>query len=135
MGAAVVESAINLWLGRVTDRVGSALPIRVALVGSILVSLALAATEWPWLLVPLVFTAAITFGGFYTPGLTMLSHSAEHVGLAHGGNPSRVRYAPSIVSRMAVREGPAFAATVPRSSRSMLEQASSTHSKGAFGEG
>jgi len=84
VGAAAAESAINPWLGRVTDRIGSALPIRVALVGSILVSLALAATEWPWLLVPLVFAAAVAFGGFYAPGLTMLSHTAEHVGLAQG---------------------------------------------------
>jgi MFS family permease len=84
VGAAAVESAINPWLGRVTDRIGSALPIRVALFGSILVSLALAATEWPWLLVPLVFAAAITFGGFYAPSLTMLSHAAENVGLAQG---------------------------------------------------
>ena len=84
VGAAAAESAINPWLGRVTDRIGTALPIRVALVGSILVSLALAATEWPWLLVPLVFAAAVAFGGFYTPGMTMLSHTAEHVGLAQG---------------------------------------------------
>src|SRR5439155_10367221 len=38
--------------------------------------------EWPWVLVPLVLASAITFGGFYAPGLTMLSHAAESIGLA-----------------------------------------------------
>ena len=28
--------------------------------------------------------AAIAFGSFYAPGLTMLSHEAEHAGLAQG---------------------------------------------------
>ncbi len=84
VGAAAVESGINPWLGRVADRLGPALPSRLALAGSILVCLGLAATEWPWLLVPLVVAAAIAFGAFYAPALTMLSHSAEHVGLAQG---------------------------------------------------
>ena len=49
-----------------------------------LVALGLAATEWPWLLVPLVLAAGIVFGGFYAPGLTMLSQAAEGIGLAQG---------------------------------------------------
>ena len=84
IGAAALESGINPWLGRVADRVGPALPVRAALVGSILVSVGLAATGWPWLLVPLVFAAAVAFGSFYAPSLTMLSHAAENVGLAQG---------------------------------------------------
>jgi predicted MFS family arabinose efflux permease len=84
IASAGVESALNPWLGRVSDRLGPAVPIRLALAGSILVSLGLAATEWPWLLIPLVLAAAIVFGAFYAPGLTMLSHAAENVGLAQG---------------------------------------------------
>ena len=84
IASAAVESALNPWLGRVSDRVGPAVPVRLALAGSVLVSLGLAATEWPWLLVPLVLAAAIVFGAFYAPGLTMLSHAAENVGLAQG---------------------------------------------------
>jgi MFS family permease len=75
---------MNPWLGRATDRLGAAVPVRFALAGSILISLGLAATEWPWLLVPLVLAAGIVFGAFYAPGLTMLSHAAEGVGLAQG---------------------------------------------------
>jgi MFS family permease len=82
IGATAIESAINPWLGRVADRLGPAVPIRFALVGSIVVSLGLAATEEPWLLVPFVLASAIAFGGFYAPGMTMLSHAAEEIGLA-----------------------------------------------------
>jgi MFS family permease len=84
IGTTAAEVVINPWLGRVTDRLGAAVPVRFALAGSILVALGLSATEWPWLLVPLVLGAGIVFGGFYAPGLTMLSHSAENVGLAQG---------------------------------------------------
>jgi predicted MFS family arabinose efflux permease len=84
VGAAAIESALNPWLGRVSDRVGTAVPIRAALAASIAVCLGLAATEWPWLLVPLVFAAAIAFGSFYAPGMTLLSHEAENAGLAQG---------------------------------------------------
>jgi MFS family permease len=84
ISAAAVEASINPFLGRVTDRRGFAFPVRIALVGSVLVSLALAATEWPPLLVPLVFAAGLSFGGFYAPSLTLLSNSAERVGMAQG---------------------------------------------------
>jgi MFS family permease len=84
IGATAVESSINPWLGRVTDRLGAAVPIRFALAGSTLVALGLAATEWPWLLVPLVLASAVSFGGFYAPGLTLLSNAAEEVGISQG---------------------------------------------------
>ena len=77
-----IESAINPVLGRITDRHGPTAPIRFALVGSIVCSIGLAVTENPWVLVPLVLVAAIAFGGFYAPGMTMLSHAAEGMGLA-----------------------------------------------------
>ena len=57
-------------------------PIRFALAGSIVCSIGLALTENPWVLVPSVLVAAIAFGGFYAPGMTMLSHAAEGMGLA-----------------------------------------------------
>jgi MFS family permease len=84
VAAAAIESGINPWIGRIADRVGPAVPARIALAGSILVSLGLAATAWPWLLVPLVLAAAVAFGSFYAPALTMLSHATDKVGLAHG---------------------------------------------------
>ena len=77
--AAALETVINPWLGRVSDRVGPARPARIALVGGTIVSIGLAATEWPPLLVPLVLAGAVTFGALYSPALTMLSHAAERV--------------------------------------------------------
>ena len=82
--AAALEVVMNPWLGRVSDRVGPARPARIALAGATVVSIGLALTEWPPLLVPLVLAAAVTFGALYAPSLTMLSHSAERVGLAQG---------------------------------------------------
>jgi predicted MFS family arabinose efflux permease len=84
IGATAIEVVINPLIGRVSDRRGPLVPIRFALVGSILFAFGLAGTEWPWLLVPLVLGASIAFGAFYAPGLTMLSHAAENVGLAQG---------------------------------------------------
>src|SRR6476659_4613198 len=77
-----IESALNPLLGRITDRLGPMAPIRVALVGSIVCSIGLALTENPWVLVPLVLVAAIAFGGFYAPGMTLLSRAADGMGLA-----------------------------------------------------
>ncbi|HKP18479.1 MAG TPA: MFS transporter [Gaiellaceae bacterium] len=84
IGATAIESVVNPWLGRVTDRLGPAAPTRFALAGSTLAAVALAATERPWVLVPLILVTSVAFGGFYAPGLTMLSHAAESVGLAQG---------------------------------------------------
>lgn len=84
IGATAIEAAINPWLGRVADRLGPARPARIALGASTVVALGLAATEWPWLLVPLIFAAAVAFGALFSPALTMLSHAAESVGLAQG---------------------------------------------------
>ena len=41
-------------------------------------------TEWPPVLVPLVLLSGLAYGGFYAPGLTLMSHSAEEVGIAQG---------------------------------------------------
>ena len=71
--AAALETVINPWLGRVSDRIGPARPARIALMGGTVVSIGLALTEWPPLLVPLVLAGAVTFGALYSPALTMLS--------------------------------------------------------------
>ncbi len=84
LASAALEGAFNPFLGRVTDRHGLGLPIRLALVGSIAVSLVLAATHWPPALVALVIAAAFAYGAFYAPGLTFLSRAAEEAGLAQG---------------------------------------------------
>jgi MFS family permease len=82
--AAAIETVINPWLGRVSDRLGPARPARIALAGSTAVAVALAVSESVWVLVPLILLAAVAVGALYSPALTMLSHAADHVGLAQG---------------------------------------------------
>jgi MFS family permease len=84
VAAAAIETVINPWLGRLSDRLGPARPARIALAGSTAVALALAIADSAWALVPLVLIAATAVGALYSPALTMLSHAADHVGLAQG---------------------------------------------------
>ncbi|HET7743126.1 MAG TPA: MFS transporter [Gaiellaceae bacterium] len=82
--AGLAEVVINPVLGRLTDRIGRLLPIRAALAVSAAVAVALAAADTPVVLAVLVSAAAVSFGGFYTPGMSLTSHRAEAVGLAQG---------------------------------------------------
>jgi len=81
----LVEVVLNPYLGRVSDRVGRLMPIRVALTASVIVAVTLAAVpDRPWLLALLICAAAISFGSLYTPGMALTSHRAETAGLAQG---------------------------------------------------
>ncbi|HXG75129.1 MAG TPA: MFS transporter [Gaiellaceae bacterium] len=82
--AGLLEVVINPLLGRATDRRGRLLPVRVALAASIVVAALLAAAEAPLLVAVLVVAAALSFGGFYTPGMALTSDRAESAGLAQG---------------------------------------------------
>jgi MFS family permease len=82
--AGLVEVVINPLLGRLSDRVGPLLPVRVALTASVVVGVALAAASEPAVIALLVCAAAISFGACYTPGMALTSHRAESAGLAQG---------------------------------------------------
>jgi MFS family permease len=77
-----VETVLNPLLGRLTDRRGLLLPVRVALVGSIVVSLGFAWADAAPLVAALVVVAGIAYGGFYTPGMALLTDAAENRGIA-----------------------------------------------------
>jgi MFS family permease len=84
LAAAAAETANNLVVGRVSDRRGPLAPLRLAAAGSLLVALLL---PWPgnrYELGVLVVCGGLAFGTFFTPGMTMVSHAAERVGLDHG---------------------------------------------------
>jgi MFS family permease len=73
-----------LIFGRAADRYGPLVPIRVALVATVLATLLL---PWPsnaYVLALLIAFAGIAFGTFYTPGMTLLTHAAEERGLDYG---------------------------------------------------
>jgi MFS family permease len=82
--AGVGEVVINPFLGRFTDRAGRLLPIRGALAASAVVALALAAGSQAMVVAVLVCAAAVSFGGLYTPGMSLTSRRAESAGLAQG---------------------------------------------------
>jgi len=79
-----VETVLNPLLGRFTDRQGWVRPVRAALVGSIVVSVALAWATQPALIAALVVASGVAYGAFYTPGLALISHGAELAGVAQG---------------------------------------------------
>jgi MFS family permease len=80
--AGVIEVVVNPFIGRFSDRRGRLLPIRAALAGSILVTVAFAATRDPYLVAVLAVFAAVAFGAFYTPGMALVSDRAELSGLS-----------------------------------------------------
>ncbi len=79
-----VETVLNPLLGHFTDRRGRILPIRLALLGSVAVSLAFAWADLAPLLAGLVLIAGVTYGAFYTPGMALLSDAAEERGISPG---------------------------------------------------
>ncbi len=84
LATTALETVLNPMLGRLTDRHGLMRPVRIALVGASLVSLALAAATQPAVIAPIVLAAGIAYGAFYTPGLALISHGAERAGVAQG---------------------------------------------------
>jgi MFS family permease len=79
--AGLIETAVNPYLGRLSDRRGRLLPIRAALAGSIAVALAFAVARDPYVVAFLAVLAAVAFGGFYTPGMALVSDRSEQAGL------------------------------------------------------
>lgn len=79
-----LEAVNNIFIGRAADRHGPLAPIFVALAAAVVVA---ALLPWPndrYLLGALVVCAGLSFGTFYTPGMTMLTHAAEMRGLDYG---------------------------------------------------
>jgi MFS family permease len=58
------------------------LPIRVALAGSVVVSIAFAVAQSAAAVAALVVVAGLTYGGFYTPGMALLTDAAERRGIS-----------------------------------------------------
>jgi MFS family permease len=82
--SAALEAANNVVLGRLSDRHGPLQPLGAGLVASILVA---ALLPWPharFVLAALVVAAGLSFGTFFTPGMTLLSNLTEERGLRFG---------------------------------------------------
>ena len=82
--AGLVEVVVNPVVGRVSDRRGRLLPVRLGLATSIAVSVAIAFAVEPLVVAALVVAASITYGGFYTPGMALVADRAQRAGLPQG---------------------------------------------------
>jgi len=82
--AGAVEVVVNPVVGRISDRRGRLLPVRVALAASIGVAVAFAVATEPLVVAVLVVAASVTFGGFYTPGMALVADRADRAGLSQG---------------------------------------------------
>jgi MFS family permease len=80
--AAAGEAVMSPFLGRLVDRRGQLLPIRVALAASLVVLLAFAWAGSAFVLALLVLAAGLAFGALFTPGLAIVSEAAEEAGIA-----------------------------------------------------
>jgi MFS family permease len=84
VAAGLIETVLNPVVGRFSDRRGRLLPTRLALAASVAVATALAFATQPAPVVALLCLAAVAFGGFYTPGMALVSDRAELAGLSQG---------------------------------------------------
>jgi len=71
-------------VGRLADRRGRALPVRLSLAAATVLSLGLATDARPAFYVPLVVLAAMSYGVLFTPAFALIADGAERVGLAQG---------------------------------------------------
>jgi MFS family permease len=80
--SAAIEMVVAPLLGRVSDRRGRLLPLRLAVTAGVVISVAFALADRPAAIVVLLIAAAISFGAFWAPAMALLSEGAERVGLA-----------------------------------------------------
>ena len=84
IASAAIEMFIAPAIGRVSDRRGRLLPLRVALSGAVVVLIAFSLSNRPAAVVPVLILSGITFGAFWAPAMALLSDAADRIGLAQG---------------------------------------------------
>jgi MFS family permease len=82
--SAAVEGAVSPVVGRVADRRGALVPIRLGLLGSTVLVLIVPVPGVAVLCAALLVAATAAFGAFWAPAMALLSEAAESVG-AHQG--------------------------------------------------
>jgi len=81
---AALEAVQAPLVGRLSDRRGRVLPVRIALLAAALLTLGLAAGSRPLLYVPLLVLATTAYGALFTPAFALIADGAEASGLARG---------------------------------------------------
>ncbi|HXY86352.1 MAG TPA: MFS transporter [Gaiellaceae bacterium] len=78
------EAVASPIVGRISDRRGRFLPIRVALIGSIVGTALLPWPDKPIVLAVLVILSSLAFGIFWPPAMSMITDAAESRGMDYG---------------------------------------------------
>jgi MFS family permease len=84
IAAAALETVQAPVVGRLIDRRGRAMPVRIALAVGALLSFGLAFGARPLVYVPLIILANLAYGSLFTPGMALIADGAEDSGLAQG---------------------------------------------------
>jgi MFS family permease len=84
VAAAAVEAAISPLSGRLSDRHGRLAPIRVGLVGAVMMAVLLPLPESALLVGVAVLLAIAALGTFWAPAMALLSDASEQAGLDQG---------------------------------------------------
>jgi MFS family permease len=84
IASAAIEMVIAPLIGRVSDRRGRLLPLRVSLAGAVAVLVAFSVADRPAAVVPVLILSGVTFGAFWAPAMALLADAAERIGLAQG---------------------------------------------------
>jgi MFS family permease len=84
IASAALETAQAPLVGRLTDRRGRLLPVRVALAVGAGASLGLAFGGRPLVYAPVLLVATLAYGVLFTPGLALIADGAEEAGVAQG---------------------------------------------------
>jgi MFS family permease len=81
---AALETAESPVIGRISDRHGRLLPVRVGLAASAVGAALLALGPRPLIYAPLVALAGMAFGSLFTPAFVLISDGAQRARLAQG---------------------------------------------------
>jgi MFS family permease len=108
--SASFEALLAPAVGRISDRRGRLVPIRVGLVAAAATTAVLPWLEHGWLLAGFIVLAACAYGTFWTPAMSMVADRAESIGLdyAYGFALINLAWAPGAAA------GAAFGGAVAR---------------------
>lgn len=84
LASAAIEGGVSPIVGRVADRRGSFVPIRIGLLAATVIVLVVPLPEVAVLCAALMVAATAAFGAFWAPAMSLLSESAERVGADQG---------------------------------------------------